>query len=155
MDIYIELMSIEWINSKVLLYNMGNHIQYPAITHNRKKYKKECVCIYIYVCVCVCVKGKLLSRVWLFETPWNSPGQNTGVDSLSLLQGMFPTQGSKPGLPHCRQRLYHLSHQGSPDKPHRFSESWFPHLWTMGVGPFSPSCWDSQLEENVWASYHL
>ena len=113
MDIYIELMSIEWINSKVLLYNMGNHIQYPAITHNRKKYKKECVCIYIYVCVCVCVcvKGKLLSRVWLFETPWNSPGQNTGVDSLSLLQGMFPTQGSKPGLPHCRQILYQLSHK--------------------------------------------
>ena len=35
--------------------------------------------------------------------PWNSPGQNTGVGSLSLLQGIFPTQGSNPGLPHCRQ----------------------------------------------------
>ena len=34
--------------------------------------------------------------------PWNSPGQNTGVGSLSLLQGLFPTQGSKPGVPHCR-----------------------------------------------------
>ena len=34
--------------------------------------------------------------------PWNSPGQNTGVGSLSLLQGIFPTQGSNPGLPHCR-----------------------------------------------------
>ena len=33
---------------------------------------------------------------------WNSPGQNTGVGSLSLLQGLFPTQGSNPGLPHCR-----------------------------------------------------
>ena len=32
---------------------------------------------------------------------WNFPGQNTGVDSLSLLQGIFPTQGSNPGLPHC------------------------------------------------------
>ena len=38
--------------------------------------------------------------------PWNSPGQNTGVGSLSLLQGIFPTQGSNPGLPHCRQILY-------------------------------------------------
>ena len=36
-------------------------------------------------------------------SPWNSPDQNTGVDSLSLLQGIFPTQGLKPGLPHCRQ----------------------------------------------------
>ena len=45
---------------------------------------------------------------------WNSPGQNTGVGSLSLLQGIFPTQGSNPGLPHCRQILYQLSHRGSP-----------------------------------------
>ena len=46
-------------------------------------------------------------------SPWNSPGQNTRVDSHSLLQGIFPTQGSNPGLPYCRQILYHLSHQGS------------------------------------------
>ena len=49
--------------------------------------------------------------------PWNSPGQNTGVGSLSLLQGIFPTQGSNPGLPsllYCRQILYQLSHKGSP-----------------------------------------
>ena len=46
--------------------------------------------------------------------PWNSPGQNTGVGCHSLLQGIFPTQGSNPGFPHCRQILYHLSHQGSP-----------------------------------------
>ena len=46
--------------------------------------------------------------------PWNSPGQNTGVGSLSLLQGIFPTQGSNPGLPHCRHILYQLSQRGSP-----------------------------------------
>ena len=39
-------------------------------------------------------------------SPWNSPGQNTGMDSLSLLQGIFSTQGSNPGLPHCRWILY-------------------------------------------------
>ena len=39
-------------------------------------------------------------------SPWNSPGQNIGVGRLSLLQGIFPTQGSNPGLPHCRWILY-------------------------------------------------
>ena len=49
-------------------------------------------------------------------SPWNSPGQNTGVGSLSLLQGIFPTQGLNPGLPLCRRILYQLSHKGSPRK---------------------------------------
>ena len=44
----------------------------------------------------------------------DSPGQNTEAGSCSLLQGIFPTQGWDPSLPHCRQSLYHLSHQGSP-----------------------------------------
>ena len=47
-------------------------------------------------------------------SPWNSPGQNTGVGYLFLLQRIFPTQGSNPGLLHCRQILYQLSHKGSP-----------------------------------------
>ena len=46
---------------------------------------------------------------------WNFPGKNTGVDCHSLLQGIFRTQGSNPGLLHCRQILYHLSHE-----PHQF-----------------------------------
>ena len=50
-------------------------------------------------------------------SPWNSPGQNTGVGSHSLLQGIFPTQGLNPGLLHCTQILYRLSHQGSPQFP--------------------------------------
>ena len=45
-------------------------------------------------------------------SPWNFPGQNIGVGSLSLLQGIFPTQGSNPGLPHCWRILYQLSHMG-------------------------------------------
>ena len=47
-------------------------------------------------------------------SPWNSPRQNTGVGSLSLLPGIFPTQGLNPGLPRCGRILYRLSHQGSP-----------------------------------------
>ena len=51
------------------------------------------------------------------KTPWNSPGQNTAVGSYSLLQGIYPNQGSNSGLLHCRQILYQLSHQGSPRIP--------------------------------------
>ena len=47
-------------------------------------------------------------------SPWNSPGQNTSMGSLSFLQGIFPTLGSNPGLPHFRQILYQLSHKRSP-----------------------------------------
>ena len=45
---------------------------------------------------------------------WNSPGQNPGVGSQSLLQEIFPTQGSNPGLLHCGQILNKPSHKGRP-----------------------------------------
>ena len=54
--------------------------------------------------------------------PWNSLGQNTGVGNLSLLQGIFLTQGLNPGLPHCRCILDQLSHKGSPWKTSMPSE---------------------------------
>ena len=60
-------------------------------------------------------------------SPWNSPCQNTRVGSLYLLQGIFPTQGSYPGLPHCRRILYQLSHKGSP----RILE-WVAHPFSSG-----------------------
>ena len=47
------------------------------------------------------------------SSPWNSPGQKTGVSSLSLLQGIFPIQGLNPGLPHCRKICYQASQRGS------------------------------------------
>ena len=50
----------------------------------------------------------------LYSPPWNSPGQNTGVGSLSLFQGIFLMQGLNPGLPPCRRILYQMSYQGSP-----------------------------------------
>ena len=59
---------------------------------------------------CSVVSGSLRPH----GSPWNSPGQNIGVGSLSLLQEIFPTQQSNPGLPHCRRILYQLSHKGSP-----------------------------------------
>ena len=47
----------------------------------------------------------------------NSPGKNAGVGCHALLQGIFPIQGSNLDLPHFRQILYHLSHQGSLERP--------------------------------------
>ena len=55
--------------------------------------------------------------------PRNGPGRNPGVGNLSLLQGIFPIQGSNPGVPHGGQILYHLSHQGSP-RNHQKSMFW-------------------------------
>ena len=48
--------------------------------------------------------------------PWNFPGKSTGVGCHFLFQEISPTQGLNPGLPHCRQMFYRLSHQGSPKK---------------------------------------
>ena len=64
-------------------------------------------------------------------SPWHPSGQNTGVGSRSLLWGIFPTQGSNSGLPHCRWILYQLSHQGSPEK--RFAQRYSLHLLDTGV----------------------
>ena len=68
--------------------------------------------------ICVSCIGRWVLNVWeivkvaqscptlcnphRLYSPWNSPGRNTGVGSHSILHGIFPTQGLKPGLPHCR-----------------------------------------------------
>ena len=91
--------------------------------------------------------------------PWNSPGQNTGVGSYSLLQGIIPTQGLNPGFLHCRQIFYPLSHQGSP----RILE-WVAYLSpedlpNPGVEPGSPALqMDSlptELPGKPFMSYNL
>ena len=58
-------------------------------------------------------------------SPWNSPDQNTGVGGLSLLQEIFPTQGSNPGVLHCGRILYQLSHKGS----------YFSNFWLIAFSP--------------------
>ena len=73
-------------------------------------------------------------------SPWNSPGKSTGVGCHSLLQGIFPTQGSNPGLLHCRQTVNHLSHQGSPYETSssiyedEIRQKWPAALWTSSRG---------------------
>ena len=99
-----KLLYIEWINNKVQQYQTENYIQYPMINHNGKEYFKK----QYYMCMKVKVAQ-------LCQTVCNPKdyGQNTGVGSLSLLQGIFPTQGSNPCLPHCKGILYQLSHKES------------------------------------------
>ena len=112
-------------------------------------------------------KRESASRIWLLRphglySAWISPGQNTGVGSLSLLLGLFPTQGSNPGLPHCWRILYQLSHKGSPRMlewvafPFSCRSSW-PRNQT-GVsciaGRFFTSWATSELPNNENISYN-
>ena len=56
--------------------------------------------------------------------PWDSPGKNTGVGCHALLQGIFLTQGSNPGLLHCRQILYCLNYREVPVEAQCSREEW-------------------------------
>ena len=66
--------------------------------------------------------------------PAEPPGKpkNTGVGSLSLLQGIFPTQESNPGLLHCRRILYQLSYEGSKSLLFRLCVLWGPQTSHLG-----------------------
>ena len=93
--------------------NMIKHVNYSV------KWKKEDVHLGLCCVVLSCsVKSDSLQPQGLYPIrllcPLHSPGKNTGVGCHSLLQGIFPTQGSNPGLLHCRWILYHVSHQRSP-----------------------------------------
>ena len=65
--------------------------------------------------------------------PWDFPGNSTEVDCHFLLQGIFPTQGPNPGLPHCRQTLYRLNRQGSLEG------------WRQSLRKAAPAPWLSPL----------
>ena len=114
------LESIRWVQDCELLETKNT----CELNHNKRihslvllEQRKEWDCPAEGACGKLKVwKWKSLSPVNSFQphglySPWNSLGQNTGVSSLSLLQGIFPTQGSNPGLPHCRWILYQLSHR--------------------------------------------
>ena len=119
----MQVLYIEWVNNKVLLYTKrgegnGTPLQYSclenpidggawwATAHGVAKSQ---------------TRLSDFTSLHILDSPpassvhgWNSLGRNTGMDSHSFLQGIFLTQRLKPGLPHCRQILYHLSRQGTP-----------------------------------------
>ena len=70
------------------------------------------MCLVIQSCPTLC--DPMSCSLWGSSVHGDSPGKNTGVGSLSLLRRIFPTQGSNPGLLHCRWILYQLSCEGSP-----------------------------------------
>ena len=79
------------------------------------KWKSSWNCIFITI---LRIQVKVIQSCLTLRphgySPWNSLGQNTGVGSLSLPQGILLIPGLNPGLPHCRRILYQLSHKGSP-----------------------------------------
>ena len=96
---------------------------------------------HIYISLYACLHAKSLQSCLTLCDPMayslpgssvhgDSPGKNTGVGCHVLLQVIFPTQGSNPGLPHCRQILNHLSHQGGP----RILE-WVAYPFSRGSSP--------------------
>ena len=86
--------------------------------------------MYVCVCVCLCSVAQSYPTLWgpmdctcQESCPWNFPDENTGVGCHVLLQGIFPTQGSNPGLLHGWQILYHLATREAPYKV------WLCLLW--------------------------
>ena len=90
--------------------------------------------------------------------PWDFPGKSTRVACHFLLQGIFLTQGPNPGLPHCKQTLYHLSHQGTPSQFSVFSEylaesgTWLNGLWQESCLILPPTCCVSQDKSSTLSS---
>ena len=83
-------------------------------------------------------------------SPWNSPGQNTGESSLFLLQGIFPTQGLNPRLPHCRQILYQLSHKGSSKQMRSYQKDSGTSLNSVSLSTLGKMHTKKQNEELLW-----
>ena len=82
-----------------------------------------------------CAQAQGHSTSWAAK---NRKLQMTGVGCHFLLQGIFPIQGSNPGLPHCRQMLYRLSHQGSHND-HTGLAKYYEYNTEVGKGEINPS----------------
>ena len=89
----------------------------------------------VQLCLTLCDPMDYKVHGILQNSPWNSSDHDTGVDNFSLLQGLFPTQGSIPGLQHYGSILYQLNHKGRPRilqwvaYPFSSRSSW-PRNWT-------------------------
>ena len=91
--------------------------------------------------------------------PRSSPGKNTGVGSHSLLQGIFPSQGSNPHLPHCSQILYCLSHQRTMFIPTtNIAMGWrIPLFWALvrlsitdSMDMYLSKHWETVKDREAW-----
>ena len=112
----MQLLELQQIWPWYDLYFGGNKGQTKSLSREGRLRLLFFIKLYSYFRVTtnalmLCLVAQLCPS--LCDSIRDSPGKNTGVGCHALLQGIFPTQGSHPGLPHCRQILYQLSHQGS------------------------------------------
>ena len=122
---------IKWFNYTCInmyIYSFSSSFQLWFIT-GYWIYSSQCCTVgpcslsilYIMVCICGDLVAKSCPTVvipWMpamLLCPWDSPGENSGVGHHFLLQRIFPTQKSNPGLRHCRHILYLLSYERSPN----------------------------------------
>ena len=101
------------------LHNIKIHVSYINVWHlpkpseaHTKSWLYPVLCLVAQSCLTLC--NPVDCSPPGSSVHGDSPGKNTGMGCCALLQGIFQTQGLNPGLPHCRQILYFLSHQGSP-----------------------------------------
>ena len=115
------------------------YLQLLRLLQIRGSYK-PLLCVCMLVAQLILILWDSMDCSWPGSSPWDFPGKNTGVGCHSLSQGIFLIQGSNPGLQHCRQILYHLSHQGNPKA-------------TLGFYNFLEQC--KELRETCLLVYYI
>ena len=108
-----KLYSISWVNHKEEEIYMLNWITASTGNYHNILNQITCAVFCLVTQSCPTLHDAMDCSPPGSSVHGDSPGKITGVGCHALLQGIFPTQGSNPGLPHCRQILYRLSHQGS------------------------------------------
>ena len=143
------------------------------LTHGHLIQRNVNICSYKNLYTDICAVLCLVAQLWLSlcdpmdcsppgsSIHRHSPGKNSGVGCHSVLQGIFLTQGLNSGLPHCRQILYCLSHQGSPrilewvTCPFSMGFSW-PRNWTWVshiAGGFFTSCATREVHMDIYSIF--
>ena len=118
----------QWVNTTQLQFTKSSSSGHSAFVSDISTPSHSLCCAVL----CLVAQSPLTLNPMDCSLPGSSvhgysPGKNTGVGCHVFLQGIFPTQGSNPGLPHCRRFLYRLSHQGSP-----WVLEWVAHPFSRG-----------------------
>ena len=145
---FVHMLEFEVFTYGIYMYLLLNSctcsqiiVKLPRRSIEKNSYEDECILTSVKALKwnesesCSVVTDSL--RPHGLYRPWNYPGQNTGVGSCSLLQGIFPTQGSNPGLPHSnRQNSLPAESQGKPKNTGVGSQSLLQRIFlTQGSNP--------------------
>ena len=124
--------SLPYINT-----NQYSYIYIYTYTHIHTH--TQMLCLVTQLCLTLCDLVDCSCHATVGHVDGDSPGKNTGVGCHALLQGILPTQGSNPDLPHCRWILYRLSHQESPRILERVAYPFSRGISDPGIVPGSPA----------------